>query len=263
MPDRWRSRVKKEKIKESFKKLLNTSAEAAKAGLSDFEREFKMDAALIGEMEIAAPSGDDSWNWKRITGWTSALLTVAAAASVAFPPLAIGLGIAAAVVGFVNWWLGSKAKRLAKARKKARDQLYHQIDRQAEKLGETADEWLDEKIVAGMFGEVTTSLNDLEEGMRKAARFLSQSARRTDTRIASLNRRLIVRTAELNGKVIKASGIHSIQRQRGVRTEIHCVPRSIPAGIVALLSECLGEKVSVNPKKRRPREVRMSQRKPA
>jgi hypothetical protein len=223
----------------------------------------KVDAELIEEIEITAPYGDTSWDWKRITGWTSALLGIATAASFAIPPLALGLGIASAVFGFVSWLLGSKAKRLAKARKEARDQLYHQIDRQAEKLREKAAEWLDRKILTGMFGKVRTSLNDLESAMREAAEFLSQSARRTNTRIASLNRRLIIRVAELNGKVIRACDIHAIRRQRGDRIEIHCVPHSIPAGIVAILSECLGEKISVNPKKHRPRKSRKSKPKPA
>ena len=267
--NRWAHRVEAARIGERLKQLQEAAIAEARNLVEGFKHELSLDAELVSSVSVGEPLGWDGWDLRKGFGRGAAIAGVLSA--VAFVAVELGapnfwnpvgwvlFGVSA-VAGFFAWLFGKKNDRLAKAKNEAREQLRKQIDEREADLREKLLAWFEKEICAKTVKNVSRDLAQLAKGLGGLSRTLAVAERASASAINKLNRRLIMRAANLNGVVGDESGVIRIARERGFCVRLLCDPRIDLKRLSKVASTALSEDVLAMPNQPLEEVVRQSLR---
>lgn len=249
---RWSHRVEAAGIGEKLKQLQETAIAEARNLVEGFKHELSVDAEFESAGSVGEPRGWDGWDINK--GFNRGATAAVVLSAIAFAAAEFGapnfwnpagwvlLGLSV-VAGFFAWLFGKKTDRLAKAKNEAREQLRKQVDEREANLRAKLLAWLQKVVVAKAIEHVSLDLGQLAKSLNELSRTLAVAERTTADAIERLNRRLIMRTANLHGVAGDERGVIRIARDRGFCVRLLCDPKIDLKKLSRVASTALSEDV--------------------
>ena len=196
----WQWRVEQVGINGKANELQTELVQEAERKLKTLSEEMDQELeAFNAKMEAPDISGKKIRNHRRVWDWgtmgISSALGIAAAATFPIPPLAIALGIAAALVGLAGRILRGRFGDRDKRRQEAVGQITPELHRNLNTLEASTrnhlQEWLKDSLLGGPVDRVIRQLEKGDSDTLGAARYYREQADSLNGRQMYLNRRLL------------------------------------------------------------------------
>lgn len=253
--DRWQKRVDAADIKEHLHTIQKQIVESAAGFVSEFSRELAVDTEFAGNFGAAGTPGPaDVWDLRRgfnrmatAAGVLSAVALIAAEFGAAniWNPVGWALAAVSIVAGFLAWLTGKKADRLAKEKDKARQQLHDQIHTREQELRAALLGWFKDEVEAKPLARIANDLGLAERSMKSLRVALRSANRSARQQVDRLNRRLLLRVAELNDLSTECFSIGRVARSRGNLFRAIGCPNAEAVALSRVASSGLRENVRV------------------
>ncbi len=201
----WQSRVERAGINRKANELQRDLVREAEGKIKTLVEEMDQEMEAFNvRMALPNISGRRIHNHRKIWDWgrwgISSALTLAAVASASIPPLAIGLGITAALVGLVGRRFRGRFGDRGKQRQEALDQITPELHRTLNELEESTSNhlrgWLADNLLGGTVDQVIGQLERAGSDTLRAARYYREQAGSLNQRQINLNRRMLQKALE-------------------------------------------------------------------
>ena len=206
---KWDQRVRRagidRQVKELQQDLQQRTVDKVNTLIQELDQELQSIQATIMQPDlITGPIADHRKWWNRGSiGVTSALGIATTISAFTFPPLAIPLGIATAVVGIIgriiSRFLGDKTKRRQEAIGRITPELHKHLDQLRSDIRGQLERWVRKDLIEH---QVNTAIAQLEA----AATGMAQSARFYRAQSASLNQQLLRQNQQLLETALEHAG---------------------------------------------------------
>ena len=201
----WQRRVEETGINGKANALQRKLSQEAERKLKTLSEEMDQELeAFNAKLEAPDISGKKIRNQRKLWSWgtmgISSALGIAAVAAAPIPPLAIALGIAAALVGVAGRMLRGRFRDGDKQRQEAIGQITSELHQNLNALEATTrddlQEWLKDSLLGGPVDQVIRQLETSESDALRGARYYREQADSLNQRQMVLNRRMLWKAME-------------------------------------------------------------------
>ena len=201
----WQRRVERIGINGKANELQRKLSQEAERKLRTLSEEMDQELEPFNaKMEAPDISGKKIRNHRKLWSWgtmgISSALGIAAVTTSPILPLAIALGIAAAVVGLAGRILrgrfGDRDKRRQEAIGQITPELYRNLNTLEASTRNHLQEWLKDSLLGGPVDRVIRQLEKADSDTLRAARYYREQADSLNRRQMNLNRRMLQKALE-------------------------------------------------------------------
>ena len=260
LAEKWSRRVRRAgingRVQELQRDLHQRVVDKVNTLIQELDQELRIAQAPVVQPDlVTGPIADHRkrWNWGA-TGVTSALGIATTISAFTFPPLAIPLGIATAVVGIIGriigGFLGNKAQRRQEAIARITPELHKHLDQIQSDLKRQLDRWLRNDLMEQQVNTAIAQLESAATGIQQAAAFYQAQAASLNQQFLNGNQQLLRTALEHIGEDTGATEQMVTARVPGQGIVIRAGPGAkLPQTTIDRLRAVLQEPVSLIPER--------------
>lgn len=247
--ERWRTHINQLKVHKRIEAEAQALATEVKEGLRSFSDE--MHESLNFSASIEAPpevKGFDEWDYKRINGWSSAIIgglgTIAFAMS--WNPVgwvAVGLSIAFSIFSSFS---DSRSSKLGTAKLKMEERLRESVEETKRDCRKSLSAWIQSDLLDGSVGAAERRLTIITEGIQEFERVLEEAKHQIDEVQADINLRLLQRVATvISGRNNSLPPARRLVRTPGFASYLLTTQRFRDVELLKRMGSVLNERIEV------------------
>ena len=215
----WKKHCQRWPVQPAVERCARELAEQTHQDLAEFTKEMNESISINVSLEqVHGGQTFDEWDYKRISGWGTAVAGVVSSIAFfnAWNPIgwvAFTVGAALSIFGLFS---DSKNTKLRAAKNQARQHLMQGLEQSKQQTRASLQAWFEQKLVQDMVGGTEQQLRDLAQAIQSFVQAMGQTRFKLDGVQQQINSRLLYRTASIvSGRHQAFAEIRKVVRQPG------------------------------------------------
>lgn len=247
--ERWKEHVSRLRVGKRIDDAARMLIDEVKEGLERFADEMN-DSLNFSASLGASPemTGFDEWDYKRIGGWSSAIVGALGAFAffMSWNPvgwLAAGASILLSIFGAFS---DSRNSKLSAAKRKMEQALRDSVEQTKKDCRKALAKWIQEDLLDGIVGASERRLGAITEGIREFETSLKEAQHQVDEVQGRINLRLLQRVATvLTGRNNSLPPARRLVRTPGFATYLLTTEQFRNVQLLKQMSSVLSERIEV------------------
>lgn len=247
--DLWKVHVNRLNVQKKIEAAAQSLAMEVREGLQSFSDEMHEGLEFSASLESSPDVGSfDEWDYKRINGWTSAI--VGGLGTIAFAMSWNPIGWAAAGISFAFSFFGylsdSRSSKLSAAKRKMEERLRESVEETKKGCRKALSAWIQSDLLDGMVGFSERRLNSILEGIREFENALEEAQYQIDEVQTDINLRLLQRVATvISGRNNSLPPARRLVRTPGYASYLLTTERFRDIELLRRMGAVLNERIEV------------------
>ena len=196
--ERWKEHIHQRQVQNRIEAAAQASAKEVKEGLQSLSDEMHVSFNFSASLDVPQEmKGFDEWDYKRINGWSSAI--VGGLSAIAFAMSWSPVGWVAAGISFafsiLSGFSDSRSSKLGAAKRKMEERLRESVEGFKEDCWKSLSAWIKSDLLDGAVAAAERRLNTISDGIRQFECALEQAQYQIDELQTGINLRLLQRVA--------------------------------------------------------------------